>query len=168
MALLPHPLERLGRSNKTQRQRHGQTIAQKDLTRNTGGSLTSNSVEEVMAAIKKLAVREENTMVARVQLHNMRQDRDETIRSFGAPLRGQASICNFLIECPGCDADVNYTENILHEVVTHALADSEIQLDLLGEKNQAMSLEEVFQFVEAKEAGKRSAGRLLEPLSRID
>ena len=60
----------------------------KDLTRNTGGSLTNKTVVEVMAAIKKLAVREENTMIARVQLHNMKQDRDETIRSFGARLRG--------------------------------------------------------------------------------
>ena len=84
----------------------------------------------------------------------MRQDRDETIRSFGARLRGQASVY--------CDADVNYTENILRDVVTRGLADSEIQLYLLGEKNQAMSLEEVFQFIEAKEAGKRSPGRLLE------
>ena len=51
----------------------------KDLTRNVGGTLTNKPIEEVMAAIRKLAVREENTMVARVQLHNMHQDRDETI-----------------------------------------------------------------------------------------
>ena len=95
-------------------------------------------------------------MVARVPLHNMRQDRDNMICSFGARLQGQASICKFLIKCPGCDTDVNYTENIIHDIVTRRLADSEIQLDLLGEKNQ------VFQFLEAKEAGKRSAGRLLE------
>ncbi|CAH3031503.1 unnamed protein product [Pocillopora meandrina] len=113
----------------------------KDLTRNAGGSLTDKTADEVMAAIKKLAVREENAMVARVQLHNMRQDRDETIRSFGARLRGQAG-------------------NVLRDVLTRGLADSEIQLDLLGERNQDMSLEEVFQFIEAKEAGKRSAGRL--------
>ena len=136
----------------------------KDLTRNTGGSLTNKTVDEVMAAIKKLAVREENAMVARVQLHNMKQDRDETIRSFGARLRGQASVCKFTIKCPTCEADVNYTENILRDVLTRGLADSEIQLDLLGDKNQDMALEEVFQFVEAKEAGKRSAGRLSDTL----
>ena len=39
----------------------------KDLTRNAGGSLTNKSMDEVMAVIKKLAVRDENTMVARVQ-----------------------------------------------------------------------------------------------------
>ena len=32
----------------------------KDLTRNAGGSLTNKPVEEVLQAIKKLAVREEN------------------------------------------------------------------------------------------------------------
>ena len=132
----------------------------KDLTRNAGGSLTDKSATEVMEAIKKLAMREENTMVARVQLNNMRQDRDETIRSFGARLCGQASVCKFQVTCPGCSAEVYFTENVLRYVLTCGLADSEIQLDLLGDRNQDMSLEEVFQFIEAKEAGKRSAGRL--------
>ena len=134
----------------------------KDLTRNAGGSLTNKSTEEVMEAIKKLAVRDENTMVARVHLHNMRQDRDETIRSFSARLRGQAGVCKFLVACPECNTEVNYTENVLRDVVTRGLADDEIQLDLLGDTNQNMTLEEVLQFIEAKESGKRSAGRLLQ------
>ena len=133
----------------------------KDLTRNASGSLTNKAEIEVLAAIKKLAVREENTMVARVQLHNMRQDRDETIRSFGARLRGQAGVCKFLVKCPGCDADVKYTEAIPRDVLTLGIADTEIQLDLLGDKNQDMTLEDISLFVEAKEAGKLSASRLL-------
>ena len=60
------------------------------------------------------------------QLHNMRQDRDEMIRSFCARLRGQASVCKLLIKCPGCNVDINYTENIPYDVVTRGLADSEI------------------------------------------
>ena len=79
-------------------------------------------------------------MVARVQLHHMRQDHDETIRSFGAGLRGQAGVCKFLITCPGCNNDVNYTENILRNVLTRGLADSKIQLDLLGDKNLVKSI----------------------------
>ncbi len=43
----------------------------KDLTRQAGGSLTGKDIAEVLAAIKKLAVREENSMVARVALHNI-------------------------------------------------------------------------------------------------
>ena len=43
----------------------------KDLTRNSGGSLSNKTEEEVLAAIKRLAVQAENCMVARVHLHNM-------------------------------------------------------------------------------------------------
>ena len=107
-----------------------QTVTQ-DLTKNTGDLLTNKTVDEVMAAIKKLAVREENTMVAGVQLHNMKQDQDETISSF--------RVCKFTIKCPTCEADINYTENILCDVLTHGLTDSEIKLDLLGDKNQDMA-----------------------------
>lgn len=134
----------------------------KDLTRNAGGSLANKPEKDVLAAIKRLAVRVENCMVARVHLHNMRQDRDETIRSFGARIRGQAGVCRFSISCPGCQNDVNYTDAILRDVLTRGMADSEIQLDLLSDVNQDMTLEEAFQFIEAKEAGKRSAMRLLD------
>ena len=114
-------------------------------------------------AIKKLAVREQNTMVAHVQLYNMRQDRDEPIRSFCARLGGQAGVYKFNIKCQGCNGDVNYTEQIVRDLITRGLADSEIQLDLLGDRNQDMTLEEVLKFVKAKEAGKRSASRLFKP-----
>ncbi len=137
----------------------------KDLTRNAGGTLTGKTEDEVLAAIRKLAVREENTMVARVALHNMRQERDEPIRIFGARLRGQASVCKFQKQCAGCDADVDYTEAMLRDVLCRGLEDTEVQMDLLGDKNQDMTVEQVLAFVEAKEAGKRSAARLLLPQS---
>ena len=135
---------------------------QKDLTRAAGGSLTEKSEDQVLAAMKTVAVREENAMVARVALHDMRQERDETVRSFGARIRGQAGVCKFSVECPQCHTKVNYTDSILRDVLSRGLADHEIQLDLLGDANQDMTLEEVFQFVESKEAGKRSALRLHE------
>ena len=43
------------------------------------------------------------------------------------------------------------------------LSDPDIELDLLSDKSQDMTLEQVFKFVEAKEAGKRSSTRLLVP-----
>ena len=69
----------------------------KDLTRTAGGTLSGKTEGEVLTAMRKLAVREENTMVARVTLHNMRQDRDEPVRAFGARLRGQAGVCKFMM-----------------------------------------------------------------------
>ncbi|ESO87468.1 hypothetical protein LOTGIDRAFT_166622 [Lottia gigantea] len=99
-------------------------------------------------------------MVARVTVHNMRQDRDEPVRSFGP--RGQAGVCKFVIQCTNCDTAVNYTDEILRDALTRGIADHDIQLDILGDKNQNMTLEEVFKFVEAQEAGKRSASHLID------
>ena len=132
----------------------------KDLTRAAGGSLTNQTEDQVLASIKKLAVREENTMVARVTLHEMRQDHSEPIRSFGARIQGQATICKFILPCASCSAEVNYTDQILRDVLVRGIADHEIQLDILGDWNQDLSLEDVFRHIEAREAGKRSANRL--------
>jgi hypothetical protein len=45
------------------------------------------------------------------------------------------------------------------------LVDQDIHLDLLGDKNQNMTLEEVSKFVERKESGTRSASRLTDSTS---
>ena len=134
----------------------------KDLTRANGGTtLTGKSETDVTEAIHKLAVRNENLMVDRVQLHNLRQDRDEPVRSYAARLRGQASVCKFSVECPSCSSTVDYSEHVLRDAITRGISDSEIQMELLGEQNQNMSLEEIISYIEAKEAGKRSASHLL-------
>ncbi|CAC5355201.1 unnamed protein product [Mytilus coruscus] len=119
-------------------------ILRRDITRSASGSLVDKSEQEVLAAMRTLAVREKNNMVARVSLHGMTQDRDETVRSFGARIRGQVSVCKFTLQCPGCEHSVDYTEAILRDVLTRGLNDPGIQLDLLGDKNQDMTLEQVF------------------------
>ena len=43
-------------------------------------SISSKSETSILSAIKRLAVREENTMVSRVLLQSMHQDRDEGVR----------------------------------------------------------------------------------------
>ena len=77
----------------------------RDLTRAAGGSLAKKSEQDVLEAIKALAVRKQNTMVARTALNSMRQDRDEAVRSFVARIKGQASICKFVLKCPSCSTD---------------------------------------------------------------
>ena len=117
----------------------------KDLTRAAGGTLTTKTEEEVLAAIKILAVREENAMVARVTLHEMRQDRDK-------PIIDQAGVCKYPLNFD-CDREISYSEHILRDVVVRGLVDSEVRFDLLSDTNQNMTLEEVLQFVEKREAG---------------
>ena len=132
----------------------------KDLTRAAGKSLTTQSEEEVLRAIKRLAVREENIMVAWVALHNMCQDNNETIRSFSARIRGQANVCHYNTACPNCSTTVDFTDCILRDVLARGIADNEIQLDILGNAKQDMTSEAMLKFVESKESGKRSASCL--------
>ena len=77
------------------------------------------------------------------------------------PGLGKAGGCKYLLNC-GCGRKISYSEHILQDIVVQGLVDSEIWLDLLSDINQNMTLEEVFQFVEKKESGKRSANHLLE------
>ena len=49
------------------------------------------------------------------------------------------------------------------DVLCGGLAETEIQMDLLGDPNQEMTVEQALRFVEANEAGKRSASRLSLP-----
>ena len=135
----------------------------RDLTKNAGGSLTAMSKDEVLIAIRRLAVREESTMVARATLLSMRQDRDEPVRAFVARFRGQAGVCKYVHPCTGCGHANSYMEAVLRDVLCRGLVDTDIQTDLLGDPNQDMSLEQALKYVEAKEAGKRSASRLTLP-----
>ena len=48
-------------------------------------------------------------------------------------------------------------------MIARGIADQEIQLDLLREKNQDMTLNDMIEYIEAKASGKRSAPRLLAP-----
>ena len=117
----------------------------KDVTRSIGmvRTLTDRPEEEILTLVRRLAVREENTMVAQVALHSMRHDRDETLRSFSARVRGQAGVCTFFLHYPDCSQTAHYTEEVLRDVVIRGLEDPEIQLDLLGDKIQDMTVEEL-------------------------
>lgn len=74
--------------------------------------------QEVTGRHQETCSQSENIMVARVTLHNMRQDRGKPVRIFGARLRGQADICKFHVKCPDCDTDVNDTDEILRDALT--------------------------------------------------
>ena len=132
----------------------------KDLTRAAGSSLTSKPEADVLAAIGTLAVREENQLVARVALHDMHQYNDKPIHAFGAWIRSQARVCEYHITCPNCFKFINFTDFILRDVLACEIPDPEIQLDLLGNAKQDITLEQMLKFIESKESGERSASCL--------
>ena len=89
--------------------------------------MATKTPKDVLADIKKLAVRVESNMVALVTLQNMHQDRDEPIRNFRAKrISRQAGVCKFTIKCPNCEHDVNYTHTIIRDVLARGIAEADI------------------------------------------
>ena len=61
----------------------------------------------------------------------MRQRRDETIRSFAARVRGKADTSAFSANC-SCELKVNYTDHMIRDTLLNGIADSEIRREILG------------------------------------
>ena len=129
--------------------------------------ITSNTGEaDLLDAMKKLAVRSQNTLVNIVKFLDMAQDQDETSGSFMARLKGQASVCNFVIKCTSvnCGQDVHYSDQMVKNQLVRGLSDPSIQEQVLahGADNEGLDLPRTLKFIESKEAGKRSSSLLTE------
>ena len=122
----------------------------KDIFR-TYGSLMGNTETDALKKIKKVAVHIENVRVARVTLHQIKQDRDEPVRSTVAKLKGQASICNYTIkhkcQCSH-ESEINYADEMVKDVLVSGLADNQIQRELFANANQQMSLDEMVNLID--------------------
>ena len=127
------------------------------------GTITNETEEEALRLIKLFAVKAENVLVNRVQLQNIQQDRDETVRSFSAKLKGQAAVCGFTKskQCTcGREVSIDYSSEMVRDTLIRGLADEDIRQDIVSQARQDMVLDEVIQLAEAKESGKRSVSRL--------
>ena len=113
---------------------------------------TSYGETTLLGHKESFAVRQENVMVARLHLQQMRQDRNEPARNFSARLKGQASVCQYNIDC-NCGSQFSHGDQMVRDTLIVGLADDDIRLDVLGQANQEMSLDETI-------SGKRSAGRV--------
>ena len=130
---------------------------------NTG--VNSDSSEAILlATMKKLAVRAQNTLVNIVKFLDMAQEQDETAGAFTARLKGQAAICNFTIKCcsTSCTQVTNYSEQMVCHQLVRGLSDPVIKEQMLahGADHKDLDLATTLKFVEAKEAGKRSSNLL--------
>ena len=111
----------------------------RDLSRSFS-NLAGSDEATLLENIKSLAVRQENVMVARLKLQQMRQDRDEPVRAFNARIKGQASVCQYSVECE-CGAQVSYSDPMIRDTLLVGLADDDIRLDVLGQTNKNMFLD---------------------------
>ena len=75
---------------------------------------TRGTEEELLAAIKRLAVTPVAISVRRSNLLSIKQDHGENVRSFYARINGKAATCAYTMTCPGntCNLQVDFTDEI--------------------------------------------------------
>ena len=139
-----------------------------NLHRNFGTTLDSMDEKKLLEVIKQLAVKSENILISRLNMRRMTQDNQEQIRHYAARLRGQANLCEYQVECPSCKAGISYADQEIADQLCAGIADTEIQKDVLGivthhdpaAVEKQPTLEDIVNFIEAKESGKRSQAAL--------
>ena len=123
-----------------------------DLMRDLQSDVSSMPERNLLASIKRLAVKDESTLVHRIKLGRMTQAPGTGIRSFLANLRGQAALCNYNIQCtePGCSHKFDYSNEIIKDNLIRGIADPEILSDLLGDPKTNRTLEETVTYIALK------------------
>ena len=127
-----------------------------DLMRDITGDVSVLSETDLLAAMKRLAVKEESTLVHRIKLNQMTQPPGTGIRTFLASLRGQAALCSYTAECSiaGCDHIFDYSDEIIKDNLIRGIYDHEILADLLGDAKTDRTLDQTVSFIAQKEQGK--------------
>ena len=122
------------------------------------GSITDPS--ELLKTIKQLAVKKLNNLVNIIELQKLGQYRDETISAYSARLNGQASLCDFNVECPSCNTDNSFKDKSIMYQMICGLHDRDQMERVLQAAAQVeggeLSLTRVIKLLEALEMGKAS------------
>ena len=124
-----------------------------DIMRDLQADVSSMPETDLLAAIKRLAVKQESTLVHRMRLSKMIQAPGTPIRTFLAALKGQAALCQYTTTCKstGCGEQCDYSSDIIRDNLVRGIADPEILSDVLGDSNTARTLEQMVDFIAQKE-----------------
>ena len=127
--------------------------------------ILDKSEKDALQIIQNIAVKSESIIVAQVKLVNSRQSPDEPIRSYYARLKGQAVICDYNVKklINGTEHSISYEEPMLKQIIASNMADPEIQVELLSHLNSitnTMTVNDMINFIEARENSKRSSIKL--------
>ena len=119
-------------------------------------NITSKPTKNLLSEMKSLAVIAVARGVLRVELFQMRQDRDKSFRSYAARVRGKAETCSYTTRC-SCDLIINFTDIIVKDVLIAGIADLDIRRDILGIDSMVdKSLTDVITLVESREMARNA------------
>ena len=106
--------------------------------------------------IRQVAVRKANRAVIRERMGTTKQERGETARKFAGRVRALAVVSGLEVSCE-CGKKVSYVDETIKDKVIGGLADVEVKTAVLGHKEvNTWTLDEMMDYIEAKEAGKVS------------
>ena len=140
-----------------------------DLIRDLQTDVASMSETDLLAAIQRLAVKQESTLVHRIRLSQMRQAPGTPIRTFLATLKGQAALCKYTAKCkqPNCTHEYDFSAEIIKDNLIRGISDPEILNDVLGDSNTDRTLEQTVDFIAQKEQGKYTRAAVGDSTSSI-
>ena len=116
----------------------------------------SNTIPDLLAAMRSLAVIPVATGVPRTELLQLRQERDEPFRAFTARVRGKAETCAFSTQCE-CGKNVDHTDHVIRDVLLNGISDPDIRREVLGTKNVLQTpVNDVIALVENKEMARNA------------
>ena len=119
-------------------------------------TITTKSEVEVLAAIKRHAVVSVAASVLRTELFAMKQDHGETVLAFSSRALGKARNCKLTVRCPH-NADVDYSEDMVKQVVLAGMSDDEIKRKVLSTAGiDDKSLNDTIAIIEMEEMASRS------------
>jgi hypothetical protein len=125
-------------------------------------NIVSRPVNELLEAIKKLAVIPVALSVRRSDLLSIRQCDGENARAFFARIKGKAATCAYSIIYPqaACQQPVDFTNMIAKDVLISGLADDEVRREVLGwPALDDSNIEATVSFIEAKEMAREALNR---------
>ena len=140
-----------------------------DIMRDLRNDVATMLENDLLAEIRRLAVREESVLVHRLRLGKMSQTPGMSIRTFLANLRGQAALCKFTAKCQkeGCDHTFDYSNEIIKDNLVRGISDPEILAEILGDPNPNKTLEELVTLITQKEQGKATRAAVSDCVSAM-
>ena len=124
------------------------------------GTRPTDTEQQILAGIKRLAVKAHNNMINIVDFQSLAQERDELVPQFGARINGAAAICDFTVQCE-CSKSISYSEAMQSFQLVRGLYEADIQEKILAEAaNKDLKLGDIMKLAEAIESGKQSSGVL--------
>lgn len=124
--------------------------------------LSNIDEQELLAEIKKVAVRGKNIAVHRNEFHGLKQANSQKLQDFVSTLRAKSEHCKFSVVCTNhaCQNEVSYAQAMISDQMIVGVYDKDIQADVLSKATTLDTFEKKFDHMQCMELGKEAKSAL--------